>query len=156
MANEFRTGLPTDKERRAAGRTLREKLKRGEMGHWRPKSQRADPVDLIEEAHAGRLERLIPVRVGRMVVSPVRLPARGGLPDGGGLRWYASHGNRTGHLRRRAPWKFRVLRFSGARPRLRPQRFRRSAPRTVGVGPLEIDDEHLGRRSPERPRRRHV
>jgi uncharacterized protein (DUF2252 family) len=70
MANEFRTGLPTDEERRAAGRTLREKLKRSEIGHWRPKSHRADPVDLIEEAHSGRLERLIPVRVGRMVVSP--------------------------------------------------------------------------------------
>jgi uncharacterized protein (DUF2252 family) len=27
-------------------------------------------VDLIEEAHSGRLERLIPVRVGRMIVSP--------------------------------------------------------------------------------------
>jgi Uncharacterized protein conserved in bacteria (DUF2252) len=39
-------------------------------GCWRPKEDRADPVDLIEEAHAGRLERLVPVRVGRMLTSP--------------------------------------------------------------------------------------
>ena len=70
MAKEFRSGLPTDKERRAAGRALREKLKRSELGRWRSRSDRPDPVDLIEEAHSGRLERLIPVRVGRMVVSP--------------------------------------------------------------------------------------
>ena len=54
----------------AAGRALREKIKRGELGHWRAKSDRPDPIDLVEEAHSGRLERLIPVRVGRMAVSP--------------------------------------------------------------------------------------
>ncbi len=70
MPNEFRTGLPTKEERMAAGRALREKIKRGELGHWRAKSDRPDPIDLVEEAHSGRLERLIPVRVGRMAVSP--------------------------------------------------------------------------------------
>ena len=70
MQNGFRTGLPTKAERLAAGRALREQIKRGELGRWRPKSDRSDPIDLIEEAHSGRLERLIPVRVGRMAVSP--------------------------------------------------------------------------------------
>jgi uncharacterized protein (DUF2252 family) len=70
MPGELRTALPSDKERKAAGRSLRDKLKRGELGCWRPKEDRADPVDLIEEAHAGRLERLVPVRVGRMLTSP--------------------------------------------------------------------------------------
>jgi uncharacterized protein (DUF2252 family) len=70
MANELRTGLAGEAERRAAGRALREKLKRGELGRWQVKPERVDPVDRIEEAHVGRLERLIPVRVGRMVVSP--------------------------------------------------------------------------------------
>jgi uncharacterized protein (DUF2252 family) len=45
-------------------------VKRGNLGHWRPPKDRPDPIDLIEEAHAGRLEHLIPVRVGRMAVSP--------------------------------------------------------------------------------------
>jgi hypothetical protein len=49
---------------------LRDKVKRGDLGRWRPPKDRLDPIDLIEEAHAGRLERLIPVRVGRMAVSP--------------------------------------------------------------------------------------
>jgi uncharacterized protein (DUF2252 family) len=70
MANELRTALPTDKERKAAGRALRARLKRGDLGRWRPKQDRPDPVDLVELAHSGRLERLIPVRVGRMVASP--------------------------------------------------------------------------------------
>src|SRR5262245_59799605 len=70
MGQELRNAPPTDKERRTAGRALREKLKRGELGKWRSRSDRPDPIDLIEEAHSGRLERLIPVRVGRMVASP--------------------------------------------------------------------------------------
>jgi uncharacterized protein (DUF2252 family) len=70
MANELRTALPTYEERRAAGRALREQVKRGALGRWRPPQDRADPVGLVEETHSGRLERLIPVRVGRMVASP--------------------------------------------------------------------------------------
>jgi uncharacterized protein (DUF2252 family) len=70
MANELRTALPTEKERRKAGHTLRDRVKRSELGLWRPQEDRPNPVDLIEEAHSGRLERLVPVRVGRMVASP--------------------------------------------------------------------------------------
>src|ERR1700719_5254441 len=70
MVNELRTALPTNEERRAAGRALRDRVKRGDLGRWRPKEDRPDPVDLVEMAHSGRLERLIPVRVGRMVASP--------------------------------------------------------------------------------------
>ena len=70
MANELRTALPTYEERRAAGRALRDQVKRGALGRWQPPEDRADPIGLIEEAHSGRLERLIPVRVGRMMASP--------------------------------------------------------------------------------------
>jgi uncharacterized protein (DUF2252 family) len=70
MVNELRTALPTNEERRAAGRALRDRVKRSDLGHWRPKEDRADPIDLVESAHSGRLERLVPVRVGRMVSSP--------------------------------------------------------------------------------------
>jgi uncharacterized protein (DUF2252 family) len=70
MSAELRTALPTNKERKAAGRALRDRVKRSDLGHWRAKEDRPDPVELIEEAHTGRLERLIPVRVGRMSVSP--------------------------------------------------------------------------------------
>ena len=70
MASELRTALPSDKERKAAGRALRDRVKRADLGRWRPKEDRHDPVDLVEAAHSGRLERLVPVRIGRMVASP--------------------------------------------------------------------------------------
>ena len=50
--------------------TAEHRRRRGELGRWRPKEDRPDPVDLVEMAHSGRLERLVPVRVGRMVASP--------------------------------------------------------------------------------------
>jgi uncharacterized protein (DUF2252 family) len=52
------------------GRTLRERAPRSNLGHWTPADDRADPVDQMTAAHVGRVERLIPVRVGRMVASP--------------------------------------------------------------------------------------
>ncbi len=70
MANELRNALPTFEERKSAGRAIRDKIKRGDLGKWRPKPDRADPIGLIEASHADRSERLIPVRVGRMVASP--------------------------------------------------------------------------------------
>jgi uncharacterized protein (DUF2252 family) len=69
-ASLLRTALATQEERYDAGRTLRDQVPRGTLGRWRPADDRPDPVDLIEEAHSGRLERLIPLRVGRMLVSP--------------------------------------------------------------------------------------
>ncbi len=68
--NKLRISLPTNEERKAAGRALRDQVKRGDLGRWRPKENRLDPIDLIEDAHAGRLEQLVPVRVGRMAASP--------------------------------------------------------------------------------------
>ena len=66
----LRTQLPTTEERRNLGRSLRDSVPRAALGRWRPPKNRLDPVDLIEETHAGRLERLVPLRVGRMVASP--------------------------------------------------------------------------------------
>src|SRR5215218_9536146 len=70
MASVLRTSLPTGKERSAAGRALRTKVKRSQLGRWQPAEDRPDPIDLIDEAHEGRLQRLVPVRVGRMLASP--------------------------------------------------------------------------------------
>jgi uncharacterized protein (DUF2252 family) len=70
MQQELRTALPTNEERRVAGRALRERVKRGDLGLWKPPKERHDPIDLIEEAHVGRLDQLIPVRIGRMLASP--------------------------------------------------------------------------------------
>ena len=70
MASVLRTSLPTNEERLAAGRALRRQVKRSALGRWRPADDRPDPVELIEDAHTGRLQRLVPVRIGRMLASP--------------------------------------------------------------------------------------
>ena len=62
---------PTSRaERYRLGRTLRSNVPRSALGEWDPPIDRPDPVALIIQSHEGRLERLVPLRVGRMVASP--------------------------------------------------------------------------------------
>ena len=39
-------------------------------GEWEPASDRRDPVELLEEQAASRVPELVPIRYGRMLVSP--------------------------------------------------------------------------------------
>ena len=87
---------PTSRgERYAMGKALRKEVPRSSLGEWRAWPGRPDPIALLEESHAGRVEALIPVRVARMVTSPygflrgtavvmaddvARLPATGIMP----------------------------------------------------------------------------
>jgi uncharacterized protein (DUF2252 family) len=52
------------------GKALRREVPRKSLGVWRAADDRPDPVELIKESHQGRLDWLIPVRVGRMISSP--------------------------------------------------------------------------------------
>src|SRR3954447_6463651 len=58
----------TRQERYATGRALRHLVPRSALGGW-PRADR-DPVAQIEESHQGRLDWLVPIRVGRMAASP--------------------------------------------------------------------------------------
>jgi uncharacterized protein (DUF2252 family) len=58
------------KERYAIGRSLRKRTPRSALGRWSVPSGRVDPVQQIIATHEGRLDWLIPVRVGRMIASP--------------------------------------------------------------------------------------
>jgi uncharacterized protein (DUF2252 family) len=60
----------TRAERYALGKALRKKVPRRTLADWTPPAHRPDPVDLIIANHQGRVARLIPIRVGRMVASP--------------------------------------------------------------------------------------
>ena len=60
----------TREERFALGRALREKVPIAALGVWNATQARPDPIDLINESHDGRLDDLVPIRVGRMVSSP--------------------------------------------------------------------------------------
>jgi uncharacterized protein (DUF2252 family) len=57
-------------ERRFKGKALREAAPREDQGHWKPTSDRRDPVDLLNASNEGRLPELIPIRFGRMMQSP--------------------------------------------------------------------------------------
>jgi uncharacterized protein (DUF2252 family) len=62
---------PTSRrDRFAIGRALRKQVPRKALGRWRAPVDRPDPVELIQESHQGRLDDLIPIRVGRMINSP--------------------------------------------------------------------------------------
>src|SRR5580698_10729955 len=57
-------------DRYRMGRELRRQVPRHSLGEWKSSASRADPVQLIIESHQGRLDWLIPVRVGRMTANP--------------------------------------------------------------------------------------
>jgi uncharacterized protein (DUF2252 family) len=57
-------------ERYALGRALRKQVPRSALGDWSPPADRTDVVEQIEQSHDGRVDWLIPVRVGRMAASP--------------------------------------------------------------------------------------
>jgi uncharacterized protein (DUF2252 family) len=52
------------------GKALRRQVPRRSLGDWSAPAGRPDPVQLIIESHQGRLDWLIPVRVGRMAATP--------------------------------------------------------------------------------------
>jgi hypothetical protein len=57
-------------ERRAHGKSLRERVPREAHAGWKAPRNRRDPVDLLIESNQGRLPQLIPIRFGRMMASP--------------------------------------------------------------------------------------
>jgi uncharacterized protein (DUF2252 family) len=57
-------------ERIDKGKALREIAPRPRQADWNPPAKRADPVDLLIENSKGRVEELLPIRYGRMMVSP--------------------------------------------------------------------------------------
>ena len=60
----------TPAERAARGKAARGELPRSAHAAWEPRPRRRDPVDLLEEQAQTRLPELVPIRYGRMLVSP--------------------------------------------------------------------------------------
>ncbi len=61
---------PSPDERAAHGKTERAEVPRAIHAEWAPAPHRRDPVDLLEEQAATRVPELVPIRYGRMLVSP--------------------------------------------------------------------------------------
>jgi uncharacterized protein (DUF2252 family) len=63
-------GHPSVEERKAHGKSLRDQIPGSSHVGWTPSADRPDPVALLEEQNATREADLVPVRHGRMLVSP--------------------------------------------------------------------------------------
>src|SRR4051812_13764553 len=62
---------PVDRaERYALGKGLRKRVPRSSLGVWAAPLGRPDPVQQIMDSHEGRVGRLVPIRVARMIASP--------------------------------------------------------------------------------------
>ncbi len=57
-------------DRRAAGKARRDKVPSLDHAPWRPAPHRHDPIKILHAADAARLPDLVPLRYGRMPVSP--------------------------------------------------------------------------------------
>ena len=80
-------------ERLAKGKALRDVASRKAQKEWNPPVDRPDPVDLLIESSKGRVEDLLPIRYGRMMVSPFHLLPRRGGDHGLGPVVHSFHGS---------------------------------------------------------------
>src|SRR5690348_562524 len=70
FASSWRRAHLTVDQRVARGRAARRTAPRSEHGRWEAAPDRPDPVALLEEQAATRVPELVPIRYGRMLVSP--------------------------------------------------------------------------------------
>ena len=70
FASSWRRRHLTVEERIARGRTARTEAPRLGHGRWEPAADRPDPIALLEEQAVTRVPELVPIRYGRMLVSP--------------------------------------------------------------------------------------
>jgi uncharacterized protein (DUF2252 family) len=70
FASSWRRRHLTVDQRVARGRAARVEAPRSAHGRWAPAPDRPDPVALLEEQAATRVPLLVPIRYGRMLVSP--------------------------------------------------------------------------------------
>ncbi|MEU9859951.1 DUF2252 domain-containing protein [Streptomyces sp. NPDC047971] len=62
--------MTTPAARAQTGRVARKNVPRSSHGRWIPSSQRPDPLSVLERQAVDRVPELVPIRYGRMVVSP--------------------------------------------------------------------------------------
>jgi uncharacterized protein (DUF2252 family) len=68
--SDFGHKIASWEKRHAIGKDLRQKVPRESHADWIPSSNRPHPLKLIAESNKGRQKDLIPLRMGRMAVSP--------------------------------------------------------------------------------------
>ena len=140
-------------ERIARGKAARAEIPRSAHGDWEPASIRRDPVELLEEQARTRLPELVPIRYGRMLVSPFTFFRGAAYIMAADL----ADGPRTGlhtqlcgdaHLS-----NFGFFAAPGSSARVQHQRLRRDVAGAVRVGREAAGGELHGRRAGSRLRR---
>ena len=69
-ASTWRRAHLTAEERIARGQAARSEVPRSAHARWEPAPDRPDPIALLEEQATSRVPELVPIRYGRMLVSP--------------------------------------------------------------------------------------
>ncbi len=67
-------------ERAQQGKLARKRVPLDQHGVWTPAADRANPIDLLEEQAETRLPELVPIRYGRMLISPFSYDRGAALP----------------------------------------------------------------------------
>jgi uncharacterized protein (DUF2252 family) len=70
LFQNFTRKRPSVEERLEAGKALRLKVPRKAHGRFDRRADRPDPVSILEQQNATRVEKLVPVRMARMLASP--------------------------------------------------------------------------------------
>jgi hypothetical protein len=109
-------------ERAARGKATRDEISRQVHGESKPAPGRADPVELLEKQAETRVTELVPIRYGRMLVSPFTFFRGAAFVMAADLAGMPRMGVASPVLRRRAPLELRRLRGAGPAARVRHQR----------------------------------
>ena len=138
-------------ERVERGLAARKAAPRSSHGEWAPAADRPDPILLLEQQAETRVPELVPMRYGRMLVSPFAFYRGAAAIMASDLASHTGVGLPGTGVRRRPPLELRDLRDSRAEVRLRHERLRRDASGAVGVGRQAPRRELRRRRARGRP-----
>ena len=70
LSSAWRRARLTVEQRLARGRRARKEVPRSSHADWKPAADRPDPIALLQEQAVTRVQQLVPIRYGRMLVSP--------------------------------------------------------------------------------------
>ena len=83
--------------RRAAGKALRTRVPRESHAEWKPPKGRPSPLDLIAQSNVGRQPDFVPLRMGRMALSPFTFLRGSAVVMACGPFPYTNHRDPCGH-----------------------------------------------------------
>ena len=70
LVESFTAKRPSIRERLAAGKALREHVPRTSHARYVSRADRPDPIELLEKQNSTRVQKLVPIRYGRMLATP--------------------------------------------------------------------------------------